>query len=116
MPLALPVIPTRRISCDFALAEPVAHQRFDGMASVLRARCLACNGNVAPSSRLPVHSSWLCVFVRDWPPHPRPFSPKIWVTSLRTSKPRDRIVREKGAIAFAAFLHFLRSLFINVFV
>ena len=57
--------------------------------------------------------------MRDWPPHPRPFSPKIRVTSLRTSKPRDRIVREKGAIAFAAFLHFLhflRSLLINVSV
>ena len=50
------------------------------------------------------------------PPHPRPFSPKIRLTSLRTIKPIDRIVREKGASALAAFLHFLLSSFINVSV
>ena len=50
------------------------------------------------------------------PPHPRPFSPKIRVPPLRTIKPNDRIVREKGASTLAAFLHFLLSLFINVSV
>ena len=63
----------------------------------------ACDADVAPLTAM-------------LPPHPQPYSPKIRVTSLRTIRSNDRIVGEKGASAFAAFLHFLRSLFINVSV